>query len=504
MGTIQANINLEFLSDKDSVSLFVECVFKEGHEKEYPNLFEMGKDIVRKCRGVPLAVKTLGSQLYSKTDEREWKLVRDSEIWKLEPEGSGHILPALKLSYTRLPPHLRQCLAYCSHLRKDMIGFNSCQLIRYWMAHGILDQSGVHGNMELEDIGELYFKDLWARSFFQNVVDYHVLYEFDMHDLIHDLVQSVAQGECFTVKSANTKDISENIRHLTFLEADQNVSTTLQKLNKVRTVAANIIDIDESFLHTCFSRFKYLCSLQVLPSSIGSLKHLRYLDLSYNEAITKLPDAICKLQSLQTLNLIGCVNLEELPRDISKLISLTSLWLMTKQTSFTENGAGCLKSLRFLYITKCSNLTSLPCETSYLASLRTLWIEKCKQLNLGNVIYQGTPLRLQKLFIFDVPRMVALPEWFQGAANTLQFVLIGMCDNLEALPEWFAIFTSLTKLIIGSCQKLLSLPEGMRSLTSLRELVIDDCPELERRCQRNIEEDWPKISHVPHVSFSYH
>ncbi|CAL2272375.1 unnamed protein product [Prunus armeniaca] len=508
MGTIPTNINLEFLSFKDCLSLFVECAFKEGHDKDYPNLFEMGKDIVGKCGGVPLAVKTLGSQLYSKTDEREWKLVRDSEIWELEQEEAGHILPALRLSYTRLPPHLRQCLAYCSHIQKDRIEYGSNALISHWIAHGILDQSHVHGNMELEDIGELYFKDLWARSFFQNVIDHGISYQFDMHDLIHDLVQSVAQGECFTVKSANTKDISENVRHLTFLEAGQNVSTTLQKLNKVRTVAAEETKIDESFMCTCFSRFKYLrvlqlqkCSLQVLPSSIGSLKHLRYLNLSFNEALMKLPNAICGLQSLQSLNHIGCVNLEELPRNISKLICLTSLCLTTKQTSFTQNGVGCLKSLRHLYIIECSNLTSLPRETSYLASLRTLVLSECEQLDLGNVNYQGTPLRLQKLWITQVPRMVALPEWFQGAANTLQFLLIGMCENLEALPEWFASFTSLTKLIIGTCPKLSSLPEGMRSLTSLRELVIEDCPELERRCQRNIGEDWHKISHVPHVSF---
>ncbi|KAL6272932.1 hypothetical protein ACE6H2_023624 [Prunus campanulata] len=486
MGTVPANINLEFLSHKDSLSLFVECAFKEGHEKQYPSLFKMGEAIVRKCGGVPLAVKTLGSQLYSKTDEREWKLVRDSEIWELKQED-GHILPALRLSYTRLPPHLRQCLAYCSQLQKDRIGYASYALIGYWMAHGILDQSRGHGNMELEDIGELYFKDLWARSFFQNVIDCHTFYKFDMHDLIHDLVQSVAQDEYFTVKSAYTKDISENVRHLTFLEAGQNVSTMLQKLNKVQTVVADEIEIDESFLCTCFSRFKYLqvvalpgCSLQVLRISIGSQKHLRYLDLSYNEAITKLPNAICRLQSLQTLNLIGCVNLEELPRDIRKLISLTSLWLTTKETSFTENGVGCLKSLRFLSIIECSNLTSLPRETSYLASLWTLWIYKCKQLDLGNVNYQGTPLRLQKLWIQGVPRMVALPEWLQGAANTLQILVIGCCENLEALPEWLASFTSLTKLIIGECPKLSSLSKGIRSLTSLRELVIENCPELEK------------------------
>ncbi|KAI5318382.1 hypothetical protein L3X38_038090 [Prunus dulcis] len=66
MGTIPANINLEFLSFKDCLSLFVECAFKEGRDKDYPTLFEMGKDIVGKCGAVPLAVKTLGSQPYSK------------------------------------------------------------------------------------------------------------------------------------------------------------------------------------------------------------------------------------------------------------------------------------------------------------------------------------------------------------------------------------------------------------------------------------------------------
>ncbi|KAL6272940.1 hypothetical protein ACE6H2_023632 [Prunus campanulata] len=48
MGTIPTNINLEFLSSEDCLSLFVECAFKEGRDKDYPNLFEMGKDIVRK------------------------------------------------------------------------------------------------------------------------------------------------------------------------------------------------------------------------------------------------------------------------------------------------------------------------------------------------------------------------------------------------------------------------------------------------------------------------
>lgn len=97
------------------------------------------------------------SQLYSKTEEQQWKLVRDSKIWELEREGGGHILPALRLSYTQLPSHLKQCLAYCSALQKKYVQFDSRGLINYWMARGILE-SHDHGSMELEDVGELTFE----------------------------------------------------------------------------------------------------------------------------------------------------------------------------------------------------------------------------------------------------------------------------------------------------------------------------------------------------------
>ncbi|KAM1432194.1 hypothetical protein FF1_014333 [Malus domestica] len=504
MGPVVTYINLEVLSFEDCMKLFVKWAVDEGQERKHPSLYEIGEDIVRKCRGVPLAVKTLGSQLYSRTDEHKWKLIRDSEIWELEREGDGHILPALRLSYTQLPSHLKQCLASCcSVLPKGYIQFNSLNLISQWMAHGILES-----HTELED-GELYFKELWDRSFFQNVKDYGLHYEFDMHDLIHDLVQSVAQGESFTVDSAGTKGISENVRHLTILKSAQNVSTTLQKFKKVRTISVwSGKNIDESFLSTCISRFKYLRVLslfyspwELLPSSIGSLKHLRSLYLARNERITALPNSICKLQSLQTLILVECMNLKELPRDMSKLISLRLLHFTTKQSSFPENGVGCLTSLRFLSIWDCSNLTCLPRDTIYLASLRTLIISNCKQLDLVMENYQVIPLRLQKLGIRKVPRMVALPEWFQGATNTLQDLVIQDCGNLEALPGWLTSFTSLRMLTLESCPKLLSLPEEMHRLTALTKVWIVDCPDLERRCQRDTGEDWPKISHVPNVSF---
>ncbi|MCI05899.1 disease resistance protein, partial [Trifolium medium] len=67
MGDVPSYV-LQGLSPKDCFSLFVKWAFKEGAEKKNPNLVEIGIEIVKKCQGVPLAVRTLGSSLFSNFD----------------------------------------------------------------------------------------------------------------------------------------------------------------------------------------------------------------------------------------------------------------------------------------------------------------------------------------------------------------------------------------------------------------------------------------------------
>ena len=302
--------DLKGLPRKDSLSLFVKFAFKRGQD-QCPNLLEIGKEIVRKCKGIPLAIKTIAGILYSKVDEDKWKFVRDNEIWNLEQDGG--ILPALRLSYNQLPFHLKQCFAYCSLFPKNYV-FYSFKLIQFWMAYGIF-QSLVNKNKALEDVGDLYIKELLLRSFFQddNVHKFECI-TFKMHDLVHDLALSIAQGECSVVTKKST--LVAEVCHLTFFDNDQEVTTQLEKLSKVQTI---IFQTNQpmSLLEVCISKFKYLrvldlreSSFEVLPSLIETLKHLRYLDLSDNRKIKQLPDSICKLHSLQTLLLENCINLE--------------------------------------------------------------------------------------------------------------------------------------------------------------------------------------------------
>ncbi|TYH23562.1 hypothetical protein ES288_A03G023600v1 [Gossypium darwinii] len=518
--------DLEHLSDENCLSLFLKLAFKEGEEKQHDNLVRIGEGIVQKCKGVALAVKTLGGLLCSTRVQHDWELVRDSELWKLKQEEND-ILPALKLSYDHLPWYLKQCFAFCSVFPKDF-EFSHLLLISLWMANGFLQSP--YENEEPEDIGNRYIQELLSRSFFQQVEDDIIYSAFKMHDLVHDLALSVTQNE---VNSCNHYSTG-NVRHLWFDLSKQDASQLPNNLGCLQSLF--LLDEEdkadsESLIAEVISRSKHLrvldlsnCSLEQLPNNIRYLKQLRYLNLAYNGNIKRLPNSICNLQSLRTLNLLGCRGLEELLKDIRYLISLRSLMVTTKQTRLQENGISCLTSLRMLIfyecenleklfediqnltalreliIVDCNNLVSLPRDLKYLTALEILIIWDCEKLD---VTVEELKLErkedgsLRKLAIGGVPKLESLPQWILlGSAKILQHLWIGELENLSTLPTWFQHLTSLQTLEIDDCPKLLFLPEGMQHLTALKRLRIERCPKLSKRCIKETGEDWPKIAHI--------
>ncbi|CBI15532.3 unnamed protein product, partial [Vitis vinifera] len=393
MGTFPMQ-EIKGLSHEDCLSLFVKCAFMDGEEKRYPTLLKIGDQIVEKCAGVPLAVRSLGSLLYSKRDEWDWVSIRDSEIWELEQNEDG-IMAALRLSYYDLPYHLKQCFALCSLFPKDY-EFSNVVLISTWMAEGLIHSSGQ--NAKMEDIGERYINELLSRSFFQDVEQLilGVLYTFKMHDLVHDLAMFFAQPECL-ILNFHSKDIPKRVQHAAFSDTEWpkeecKALKFLEKLNNVHTIyfqMKNVAPRSESFVKACILRFKCIrildlqdSNFEALPKSIGSLKHLRFLDLSGNKRIKKLPNSICKLYHLQALSLSRCSELEELPRGIGSMISLRMVSITMKQRDLfgKEKGLRSLNSLQRLEIVDCLNLEFLSKGMESLIELRMLVITDCPSL----------------------------------------------------------------------------------------------------------------------------
>ncbi|KAI3409220.1 uncharacterized protein J3R85_019578 [Psidium guajava] len=529
MGTV-SSYYLGSLSPEDSLTLFTKCAFAQGQEKNRPDLMVIANEIVGKCGGNPMAVKTLGSLLHSKDNPSHWEWVRHSEIWQLETD----ILPSLRISYDLMPSYLKRCFAYCSIFPKSY-KFNSLELIQLWISNGLIQSSG--NNQELEEIGQQYWEELWSRSFFDDVMEDYLFLTFKMHDLIHELAISVAQTFNVNVRTRD-QDVSSMTRHISFsdpsLLPEDELPGYLSKLSGVRTIMFPIKKegpAGESFLEMCIFRFKQLrvlylhdSSFDQLPTSIGTLKLLRFLHLCGNRNIKKLPNSVCELHNLQSLGLARCEELEELPTNIKSMISLRFLDITTKQQRLPESGIGCLTSLRCLFIGDCKNLealfddiqslaslrklfiggcpklASLPQGIKYLNALENLWICNCDNLKLPEGESDPHSIsKLRTLMFVGLPKLVSFPRWLKGSARTLQRIDVAHSPNLSKLPEWLQNCSSLIKLKIDNCPRLSSLPDGIRRIATLRELCIDDCPELSSRIAARSGEDWNKIARIPEI-----
>ncbi|XP_006345389.2 putative disease resistance protein RGA3 [Solanum tuberosum] len=355
MGTTNP-YRLEGLSDGDCWSLFQELAYK-NRQKELLALEEVGKEIAKKCRGVPLAAKALGSLMCLKNQKSEWSFIRDCAMWDLmgHEDGAG-ILSALRLSYEYLPTHLKQCFAYCSIFPKGY-RINKNTLIRLWMAEGFVPSSE---SIPPEEVGNGYFNELLWRSFFQNVRrDFDgIIVECDMHDLVHDLAKSVGGVDCLTTEFGKEVIIPVATRHLSMFgnEVVPKNPGMLKSAQNLRSFLLldgqrNITKLSKSFFLSFRSIRALDCSgtrIKKLSNSIGTLLHLRYLNLSHT-LLRTLPKSICCLLNLEALILKHCNHLIELPAEIRKLVNL-----------------------RHLDIYGCTSLTMLPGGIGQMRSLQTL------------------------------------------------------------------------------------------------------------------------------------
>ncbi|KAL9349273.1 hypothetical protein Peur_056528 [Populus x canadensis] len=235
--------HLKELTEDSCWSLFAKHAFLGENPTAHEELQEICRAIARKCKGLPLAAKTLGGLLRTQRDVGEWEKILKSNLWDLPKDN---ILPSLRLSYLYLPPHLKQCFAYCAIFPKDY-SFRKDELVLLWMAEGFLVRSV---DDEMERAGAECFDDLLLRSFFQQSSASPP--SFVMHDLMHDLATHVSGQFCFSssLRESNSSKATRRTRHLslsvdtedTDCDDKQHITCTLEKLEPNRNVKDLEID----------------------------------------------------------------------------------------------------------------------------------------------------------------------------------------------------------------------------------------------------------------------
>ncbi|XP_052304587.1 putative disease resistance protein RGA1 isoform X1 [Populus trichocarpa] len=340
--------HMERLSEEDSWHLFQRLAIGMRRKEERARLENIGVSIVKKCGGVPLAIKALGNLMRLKESEDQWIAVKESEIWDLREEAN-EILPALRLSYTNLSPHLKQCFAYCAIFPKDHV-MRREELVALWMANGFI--SG-RREMNLHVMGIEIFNELVGRSFLQEVGDDGFgNITCKMHDLVHDLAQSIAAQECYTTEGDGELEIPKTARHVAFYNKSVASSYKVLKVLSLRSLLLRNDDLLNGWGKIPDRKHRALSLRNIpvenFPKSICDLKHLRYLDVSRSK-IKTLPKSITSLQNLQTLDLRYCSELIQLPKGMKHM-----------------------RNLVYLDITGCYSLRFMPAGMRQLICLRKL------------------------------------------------------------------------------------------------------------------------------------
>ncbi|XP_019054289.1 PREDICTED: putative disease resistance protein At3g14460 [Nelumbo nucifera] len=172
-----------------------------------------------------------------------------------------------------------------------------------------------------------------------------------MHDLIHDLAQSITKDIYFRIETGDhLENIPNNAHHMGLslrMEDDQlaHCCNALYKGKSLRTVVDLYfyklrLTYPRPFLDNLFNActcLRVLClhgivlSKSGLPDSIGNLKLLQYLDLSFTE-IPAPPTSICSLYNLQILLFLGnyeFVNDMELGEVVGSLVNIQLVKMKT-------------------------------------------------------------------------------------------------------------------------------------------------------------------------------
>ncbi|XP_059450805.1 disease resistance protein RGA2-like [Corylus avellana] len=449
------------LSESNSWDLFKKMAFKDGKEPKNTKLVEIGREILQKCAQVPLAIRSIGSLLYFKNSEVDWLYFKNSELYKITQQDNG-IFPILKLSYDHLPSQLKQCFAYCSLFPKDF-EIEVEVLIQLWIAHGFIHSSDT--NRCLEDVGREYFMNLLWRSFFQdiNINEYGDIEACKMHDLIHDLAESVAGDECI-ISIPNVEKVVEITRHMTCdsLDSLRDIPTPLLKAHKMRTL---LLLFPTRPSHN-----------PVYDTIISSFECLRALNMSGSN-IQDVPNFIGKLTALQTLTLYTLGKKESsIPKQKGGLRDLNSLDELRGELHIK-----CLEHLRSSPLeAKAANLE----RKQYLRSLELKWNPQDGSdsdttiANDEQLLQNLRPhLNLKQLHIHGFAG-VRLSSWVSLLSNLVDITLWD-CKWCQHIPP-LDCFPSLKMLHLRKLSALeyISNDGNDVSSLSLESLTLSDLPKL--------------------------
>ncbi|XP_068497905.1 disease resistance protein RPM1-like [Phaseolus vulgaris] len=516
------------LSEEESLKLLHKKARygSEGHCHD--ELKNVSLEILRKCKGLPLAIVVVGGLLSQLKDESasEWR--KFCENFKRNRNLNG-IREVIGWSYDDLPINLRSCLLYFG-MYPEGYEIKSDRLVRQWVAERFVTPDTPKS---LEEVANEYLLGLVQRNLVQvsSISFEDKFIKCRVHDLIHDMIRAKVKNTCFgEYIGGGGDDQSESsglVRRLTIATNDVIRSTETSLIRSIIIIPEKqeeswFVEFESKILKN-YMPLKVLdyedSGLPCVPKMLGTLIHPRYLSFR-GTLIESLPKSIGKLLNLETLD-IRDTKVCKIPKEITKLRKLRYLLTPDRASSSIKwkkdiggmtmlqkipevrieldevaiREVGKLKQLRDLRVLCFSGdhnnvLCSSIEEMKHLQALRIKTFNETsgdRRIVDLNITLRNS--KLQKLFL-DM-KLERLPNWIPQLRNLERLTLRKSDltnDPLESLEDMpclsvlsltYAYEGKILHFRAGGFQKLRKL--NLSNLGKLNSICIDDTalPSLE-------------------------
>ncbi|KAJ6858846.1 hypothetical protein NC652_041272 [Populus alba x Populus x berolinensis] len=217
-------------------------------------------------------------------------------------------------------------------------------------------------------------------------------------------------------------------------------------------------------------RYLYLngTAIEELPSSIGDLRELIYLDLGGCNRLKNLPSAVSKLVCLEKLHLSGCSSITEFPK-VSN--NIKELYLNGTAIREIPSSIDCLFELAELHLRNCKQLEILPSSICKLKNLQRLNLTGCLQFRSFPEVLE--PMERLRYLYLDETSITQLPSPIENMMG-LTCLEVGNCKHLKCffylqLHKRCVYLNGLRKLNLDGCH-ISEVPDSLGCLSSLEVL----------------------------------
>ncbi|KAJ0568624.1 putative TIR domain, P-loop containing nucleoside triphosphate hydrolase [Helianthus annuus] len=501
---------VDLLHDYEALELFSLYAFRNKDPKE--EFKDLANEVVNYVKGLPLALKVLGSFLFMKT-VKEW----ETQLQKLRRSPHSQIQQVLRISYDALDYDQRNIFLDISCFFKGenkdyvMKVLDGCDLFFATNIRVLIDKALVsvcNDRLEMHDLIQDMGRQIVHEESEEPGRRSRLWFPSDVFFVLNkDKGTEAVKGIALDVSRLEVNICSEtfkNLNHLRLLSfrirswndlRDPNGKIRESKLGietKVKAISRSLDLLSSELRLFCWHGYPfqhlplafYPESLVVLDLSYSYIKEiwsgskgfikLVSMNLGHCRNLIKTPD-FTTTPNLEELVLIGCENLIEIHPSVGLLTSLVVLNLRDCKRLASPPKCTRLTSLQILNMSGCKKLNQFPEDLGKMKALVELHADRTciKQLpysvlSLGNlrVLALGQRGGMQNNSLGSIRWPSVIPSrTHHPPANLDGIECLSMLETLNLSGNDFKSLPSLSKLVrletlgLVGCKKMEALPE---------------------------------------------